>query len=753
MTAQASTTNNASPDTTPDTVSPGTAPPLSIMEQSVTQLSSLLEDFDAPATASQTSAADDHANGMRVDIARSLFAALRHKHSPTASHSLRVALGCSSWAAAVGLEAGARNDLEVAALLHDIGKLGAPDRLLLKPGALAADEARLMDQYRLSGLEILVDCCPSRSVMETIRHSAGWYDGSRPNYPFEGDAIPTGARMLAVVDAFDSMTSDQVYRRAMSRERALHELFSHAGTQFDPQLVKTFSEQQIDVQSLRSPAGHWLQTLDPSPSNRHWHNLTAVSQPRDVLPPELLFQQKLLDNMHDAVIFVDCNMQIIQWNRGAERLTGIAASSVLHRTWSPTLIGMRDEKTSSMSDFECPVTYCVNTGVQSLRRLLVANRNNRPMAVDVHTVPVVALDGTTYGATMLLHDASPEASLEERCQSLHERATKDPLTQVANRAEFDRTLQLFVTAHVERQLPCSLIMCDIDHFKSVNDTYGHQAGDEVLKFFGHMLASESRPGDLVARYGGEEFAVLCADCNNAAAARRAEQIRRTMAELPHTALSQNVVTVSFGVTEIQPGDTPASMLRRADRGLFEAKRLGRNMVVQLGDGLGELPDFSVDPMQAAPNGGELFVERALVTAVPLNLTVEKLRGFVLDHDAQIVSFKSDRVDLLLNAEPTQAGRRRSDRSIPFVVEMNLAEQRVSTTSSEGRASGRIARTRVQVAVRLKRPRDRRNVDIAIRANAILASIKSYLMAADETEPALPADTRRAANLSSLWFKS
>ena len=106
-------------------------------------------------------------------------------------------------------------------------------------------------------------------------------------------------------------------------------------------------------------------------------------------------------------------------------------------------------------------------------------------------------------------------------------------------------------------------MCDIDHFKSVNDTYGHQAGDEVLKFFGSVLASECRSGDLVARYGGEEFIVLCADCNNAAAARRAEQLRKTIGALPQPALNQNVVTASFGVTEVQLGDTPASMLRRA----------------------------------------------------------------------------------------------------------------------------------------------------------------------------------------------
>ena len=90
----------------------------------------------------------------------------------------------------------------------------------------------------------------------------------------------------------------------------------------------------------------------------------------------------------------------------------------------------------------------------------------------------------------------------------------------------------------------------------------------------------------MARYGGEEFVVLCADCNNAAAAKRAEQMRKRLAEMHHPSLKGRRITASFGVTELQPGDTPETMLRRADRGLLQAKDQGRNQVMQLGDGFG-----------------------------------------------------------------------------------------------------------------------------------------------------------------------
>jgi diguanylate cyclase (GGDEF)-like protein/PAS domain S-box-containing protein len=708
-----------------------------------------------PTAAAMGAAYENHLVEVRLGIASSLFAAIRHKHAPTAAHSLRVALGCSSWAFAFGLTPDERDALEVAALLHDIGKIGAPDRLLFKPGALARDELRLIDQYRRTGLNILVNCCDSAGVLDVIRHSGGWYNGTRSDYALVGDEIPLGARMLAIVDAFDSMTCDQVYRRAMPRERALHELFRNSGTQFDPQLVRSFAELQITVQQHSKVVSHWLQSIDAAQANRFWRGTTlpAATGHAAANSVEMLFQRKLLENMYDAVIFVNSNMQIMLWNRAAERLTGITAASVLERTWSTTLIGMRDETMAGWSTCECPVAYAMETGVQSLRRLLVANRNNRPVAVDVHTVPVVGPDGFIRGAAMLMHDASGEASLEERCQALQEKASKDPLTEVANRAEFDRAHQLFVHAHLERNVPCSTIICDIDHFKTINDTYGHQPGDEVLKNFAQLLKSECRPGDLVARYGGEEFVVLCADCTNAAAARRAEELRKMISELPQPALNGKEITVSFGVTEIQPGDSAESMLRRADRALLEAKRLGRNMVVQLGNGMADEGETRSEAPAVQPRpGSELFIERVLVTAVPLNMAVEKLRGFVLDHHAEILAINSDRIDLQIESVQCNPSRRRTDRPVPFLVELSLSEKHVPSTSVDGRVTGEVTRTYATVAIRLKRARDRKKADVSAQATAILAGIRSYLMATDELTPAEPTKTRRTMNVLAPWLK-
>ena len=162
---------------------------------------------------------------------------------------------------------------------------------------------------------------------------------------------------------------------------------------------------------------------------------------------------------------------------------------------------------------------------------------------------------------------------------IYRRVLEDAMTQVANRAEFDRMLKSFLDAHLETRRPYSLIMTDIDHFKSINDTYGHPAGDEAIIAVAKLLKSTCHAGDFVARYGGEEFGVLCANCCSTTATERANRIRKQLASQTFSFLNNRSVTASFGVAQSQVGDTPQTILRRADRALLQAKNQGRNRVV------------------------------------------------------------------------------------------------------------------------------------------------------------------------------
>ena len=679
---------------------------------------------------------------VRLGIASSLFTALRSKHAPTASHSLRVALSCSAWARSVGLPENDCDEIEVAALLHDIGKIGVPDNVLLKPRALSSDEAAVMGRHRQMGTDILQGCCASQNLLATVVHAAAWYDGSRPGFDILGESLPVGARILAIADAYDAMTTDHVYRRAMSRERAVAELFRCAGTQFDPHIVRQFAEltEGDAAQFYPTAAQRWLEALAVDDQNSRWQ--LQISEPSAAKRmTSTVFDSQLRENMIDAVIFVDTNLKILEWNPAAERLTGISASSVRCRKWTPGLLKMQYEDGSSeLDDEHCPVAQTLAVGTQMARRMTVAGRGDRFVPVDMHVVPVTDHSGTVHGATIVLHDASPEITLEERCQNLHERATTDPLTQVANRAEFDRVHELFVEVHSQRDLPCSLIICDIDRFKLVNDTWGHQAGDAVIRSIASVLRSHCRPGDLVARYGGEEFVVLCADCNNQTATQRAETMRRAFGDVSQKPLEGRHVTASFGVTEIQPGDTPETMLRRADRALLTAKDMGRNTVMQLGSGLCERGHDKKRRTWFGRRGTpDKVLEAVLLTPVPMKIAVEKLRGFLADQGAEISHIENDHVQLTISGDRSPFLQRRSDRVVPFVIDLDLSEYRQAANEAGDDASvnGKTHPdgTLLKVKISPRKSRDRRRDDVTLHARQMLLSLRSYLMATEVTDEA------------------
>ncbi len=173
-------------------------------------------------------------------------------------------------------------------------------------------------------------------------------------------------------------------------------------------------------------------------------------------------------------------------------------------------------------------------------------------------------------------------SAQARAAAAEDQAQRDPMTGLANRGQFDSFLkdQLTMARHTKR--PLSLVMVDVDHFKSFNDTYGHQAGDDVLKVVAELLKSGVRPHDLAARYGGEEFVLVLPDTPSEGARVVAERTRGKIAATDVQTATGEVlrVTVSLGCASFDPQLHPnaALFLKAADEALYEAKRNGRNCV-------------------------------------------------------------------------------------------------------------------------------------------------------------------------------
>ena len=159
-----------------------------------------------------------------------------------------------------------------------------------------------------------------------------------------------------------------------------------------------------------------------------------------------------------------------------------------------------------------------------------------------------------------------------------EESLTDKLTGVGNRRKFELALAAEISRVHRHGGTLSAIMADVDHFKRVNDDYGHGAGDKVLARLGELLRSQTRVTDIVARFGGEEFFVLLPHTGLAQAAAKAEQLRIALAAEIIDPLPRPV-TSSFGVAELSAGEDGESFLRRVDKALYQAKEAGRNRVV------------------------------------------------------------------------------------------------------------------------------------------------------------------------------
>ena len=187
-----------------------------------------------------------------------------------------------------------------------------------------------------------------------------------------------------------------------------------------------------------------------------------------------------------------------------------------------------------------------------------------------HVLKVVALDFLERGFHETLLDQS----------------TKDSLTGLANRSATLNELKTRFELAMRHHRPLSVIMVDLDHFKKINDTYGHGAGDFVLRSFGERVQAKLRGADLAGRIGGEEFLLVLSETDTEGALILAERIRKAMGDTPHALPNGPLeATCSVGVAERIPTDhSPGDLMGRADAALYQAKKDGRNRVVALGPG-------------------------------------------------------------------------------------------------------------------------------------------------------------------------
>lgn len=284
----------------------------------------------------------------------------------------------------------------------------------------------------------------------------------------------------------------------------------------------------------------------------------------------------LLNSAGDGIYGVDLGGRCTFINPAALELLGYQVEDVIGHSPHQLFHGSTGEE--GVAEEDCPVCATLQDGGKRETEAIFRHRNGVLLSVHMTVTPMLE-NGQLVGVEVVFQDISLRKAMEQELMRL---ATTDPLTGLPNRRHFMEQLE-YELARIKRfGKPACLLMLDLDHFKRVNDTYGHAAGDAVLRHFALLAQNSLREIDLIGRLGGEEFGVLLPGTDMAGALELAERLRLAVAAAPVQVEEDAIpVTVSVGVAEFLSADPhPDDILARADMALYKAKESGRNRVCQ-----------------------------------------------------------------------------------------------------------------------------------------------------------------------------
>lgn len=558
---------------------------------------------------------------IAVPILRRLLSALHFRDVATLKHSRRVGLISIGIAGRLGWEEDDLRIMEIAALMHDIGKIGIPDHILRKPGKLTPDEAEYIAVYHRVALSLLQACQIHPDVAEIVSQSHGineeHLNGRNP--------LSLGSRILAVADAYDSLTTRQCYRAPYDRWEAMQILEEQSGKQFDRNVVAAL--------------GRWLDSPDAGrlADERAAEVSIHVNAPVDMetrMNANQLCQAfnhlYLLESLYDAFYVVDASRQIVIWSSGAADMFGRPAQDILRKKWSRQLVTLP----ATHAD---PLETVFQTGQPICHAMTIQADEETVTTVDVQSIPIQGENGEVWGVVELVCNGRESKRHRGQFRSLQIAATRDPLTGVFNRGELERRLREVHEAYEnDSAQPYSVVFMDLDHFKSINDRLSHAVGDRVLIECARMLQDELYSGELVGRYGGEEFVIICPETTVEAAIDRAERLRRTVMECRFAERDDLRVTASFGVAEVHPGESVDKVVSNADQALYESKRLGRNRTSESRYHSTQ----SAGHRNSRKSSDFPAYSATIVTHIVSEMLQLKLTGFVEERRARILSVDS-----------------------------------------------------------------------------------------------------------------
>ncbi len=555
---------------------------------------------------------------LHLRTIEALALAIEAKDHTTHDHLQRVRVYAIEVAKELAVSPGEMEALHAAALLHDIGKLAVPEHIISKPGRLTPEEFEKMKIHPVVGAEILERVRFPYPVVPIVRAHHEKWDGT--GYPFglRGEEIPIGARILSAVDYLDALASDRQYRRALPLEEVIQRLAAESAKSFDPKVVDVLQKRYLHLEKLvEDQFGHEVASklstdmkvergLAPAAGfeditvkdlpGQEANFLSSIAAARQEAQTLFELSQDLGASLslgetlsvfsvklrrlvpYDAIaIYVKRNAELIPEYVNGDNFRlfaslriplGQGLSGWVAQNKKPIINGNPSVEPGYLND---------PTKFSTLRSALAIPLEGLAGVVGVLALYHAERDAFTSDHLRILLAISSKMALAVENALKYEQAessaTTDYLTGLPNARSLFLQLDRELARCKRDTSSLTVMVCDMDGFKQINDRFGHLEGNRVLRLFAVALKESCREYDYVARMGGDEFVVVAPGLPPETVAKKADQLRELAKHAGHDVCGEDILSLSVGQALYpKDGQDAEELLAEADRRMYIEKQ-------------------------------------------------------------------------------------------------------------------------------------------------------------------------------------